>query len=97
MTLIRKIWRYECWEIKLQMQSTASIGTPNERSPLGYYDDDAFCAQSISGSNWVLANIFTGQYETDSTMTITCPWREIRRDLCCNYRGICYKSLLQLL
>ena len=57
---------------ELQMQSTATVGTASERTPLGYYNDNAFCVQSITGSNWVLSNPYTGQQETDSTMTISC-------------------------
>jgi len=54
---------------------TAYINTANERGinpPYAYYENNAFCVQSISGSSWKLINLFTNQYETDSTMTISC-------------------------
>ena len=48
-------------------------GNPaNVRNPFGYYDANPWCLQDISGSSWILANLLTEQYETDSTMTVTC-------------------------
>ena len=54
------------------MQATVYLATAYERTPLAYYQDGAFCPQSISGSSWILGNFATGKYETDTTMTVSC-------------------------
>ena len=49
-----------------------SANLANERSPLAYYSNDAFCVQDVSGSSWTLSNPFTSSTETDSTMQVSC-------------------------
>lgn len=50
-----------------------AFGEPAMRLQLqGSYNDNAYCVGSVSGSNWELLNPNTGQYVTDTTMTITC-------------------------
>ena len=58
----------------LQINTNTALGADpaNERSPIAYYDDNAFCVQDISGSSWNLINLSSGGTETDSTMQVTC-------------------------
>ena len=62
-----------CDYLQINLNTFLDANAANERNPWGYYDNNPFCIQDISGSSWVLLNPFTFQYETaDSTMQLSC-------------------------
>ena len=58
--------------LQINTNIALSASLANERSPLAYYSNDAFCVQDVSGSSWTLSNPFTSSTETDSTMKVSC-------------------------